>query len=58
MKRSADMAPKPVPIADLEHVLQHTAHLWEQMRGREIFITGGTGFFGCWLLETFCYIIS
>ena len=56
MKQSTVMAPKSLPIADLEHVLQHTAHLWEQMRGRQIFITGGTGFFGCWLLETFCYI--
>ncbi|MGA7158426.1 MAG: NAD(P)-dependent oxidoreductase [Acidobacteriaceae bacterium] len=50
------MAQRPLPIADLEHVLQHTAHLWEEMRGRQIFITGGTGFFGCWLLETFCHI--
>jgi nucleoside-diphosphate-sugar epimerase len=41
---------------DLEHVLQYTAPLWEDVRDRQIFITGGTGFFGCWLLETFCYI--
>jgi nucleoside-diphosphate-sugar epimerase len=50
------MPSKPLSPYDLEHVLQHTAPLWEDMRGRQIFITGGTGFFGCWLLETFCYI--
>lgn len=50
------MTSRRIDIADLEHVLQHTAPLWEEMRGRQIFITGGTGFFGCWLLESFCYI--
>ena len=44
------------PLAtDLDHVLENTRDLWNEVRGQRIFITGATGFFGCWFLETFAW---
>lgn len=41
-----------LPPDDLEHVLHHTGTLWEEFRGRPVFLTGGAGFVGSWLLES------
>jgi dTDP-glucose 4,6-dehydratase len=39
-------------LGDLDDFLARTPSLWEEIRHQRLFITGATGFFGCWLLET------
>jgi dTDP-glucose 4,6-dehydratase len=37
--------------ADLDYILEQTPTVWEELKGQRLFITGGTGFIGTWLLE-------
>ena len=45
----------PLSDKDIGHVFTHTKHLWHKISGKRIFITGGTGFFGKWLQESFAW---
>ena len=40
---------------DFEHILSLTQDVFLSLRGASIFMTGGTGFIGCWLLESLRY---
>lgn len=46
------MTPEAIIAADIDGVLARTAAIWPEMKGGTVFITGATGFFGVWLLET------
>jgi dTDP-glucose 4,6-dehydratase len=40
------------PSDEHDLIVQHSLAVWERLRGARIFITGGTGFYGSWLLES------
>ncbi len=42
-----------LPACDLSEVVAQIEPLWKELRGGRIFLTGATGFFGSWLLESF-----
>lgn len=43
----------PLPSSDVAYVVETTSDLWAAVEGERFLITGGTGFIGSWLLETF-----
>jgi nucleoside-diphosphate-sugar epimerase len=44
-----------IMAADLDHVIEHMRPMRKELEGARIFITGGTGFIGCWLLESLAW---
>jgi dTDP-glucose 4,6-dehydratase len=46
------MLSKPLPHDDLESIVSEASEPFEALRGARVFLTGGTGFFGHWLVES------
>lgn len=39
---------------DVDDVVDACSDIWDSLSGGHLFITGGTGFIGCWMLEALC----
>jgi dTDP-glucose 4,6-dehydratase len=44
-----------LPEEELEQVLEHVGDAWADLRGARLYLTGGTGFVGSWLLESLAW---
>lgn len=42
-----------LPVSELDEAAGQVSPHWEALRGGHVLLTGGTGFIGLWLLETF-----
>lgn len=49
------MVRPPIATEDLEHTATHAEAALRDLKGARIFLTGGTGFYGRWLLESFTH---
>jgi dTDP-glucose 4,6-dehydratase len=46
-----EISARTLPGEDLQHLLTYGEPAWRSLQGARLFIAGGTGFFGTWLLE-------
>ena len=46
---------KLITDRDLKNVFDDTKDIWHDLNGMRLFITGGTGFIGSWMLDTLCF---
>lgn len=44
---------KRISVQDLDHILDRTESCWRELSKARFFLTGCTGFFGVWILESF-----